>query len=56
MSPERTLNLIVLALVAVILVLIILIILGEIPSPFKPKETSPQPPPRGYPANKGGFL
>ena len=34
MSPERTLNLIVLALVAVILVLIILIILGEIPSPF----------------------
>ena len=34
MSPERTLNLVILTLVAVILVLIILIILGEIPSPF----------------------
>lgn len=34
MSPERTLNLVILTLVAVILVLIILMILGEIPSPF----------------------
>ena len=34
MSPERTLNLLIMALVAVILVLVILIILGEIPSPF----------------------
>jgi hypothetical protein len=34
MSPERTMNLLIMALVAVILVLIILIILGEIPSPF----------------------
>jgi hypothetical protein len=34
MSPERTMNLVIMALVAVILVLFILIILGEISSPF----------------------
>lgn len=33
MSPERTMNLVILTLVAIILVLIILMILGEIPSP-----------------------
>jgi hypothetical protein len=34
MSPERTLNIMIMALIAVILILFILMLLGEIPSPF----------------------
>ena len=34
MSPERTLNIVIMALIAVILILFILMLLGEIPSPF----------------------
>ena len=34
MSPERTLNIAIMALIVVILILFILMLLGEIPSPF----------------------